>query len=198
MIRQAEQADVDAITRIRESVTIDMGRLDDTDYAVNMQRQGFLFPSGPTQEQLIVELVDYRVVQRDQNIVGFYALHAEQEDLTSEQTGVSWLKPGLEESYFSLPHALLSSVSVESGVRHRGIATEMLEDAEQQARGRGASHLFAFVALTPVTNFASMMFHEKNGFDRAATSSPHLFVADNGFQVEGYQFFLYGKHLYKA
>jgi len=46
------------------------------------------------------------------------------------------------------------------------------------------------IVVSPVTNVASMMFHEKNGFERVALLEPTQSVGMAGFQN-----LLYGKQL---
>jgi N-acetylglutamate synthase-like GNAT family acetyltransferase len=196
MIRQAELSDLNDIVRIRESVTIDMDRLDDLEYRVDMQRNGFLLPSGPNAEELREELSQYSVSEHEEQVVGSFYVHADQ--IIPQEQNVFWLKPNLRDAYYSSPQGRIGGISVSPDSRQKGVATEMLHAAEKRFRAEGIHWLFAFIVLTPVTNFASMMFHEKNGFDRVATSSPYLFEAGNGFQIEGYQFMLYGKQLAEA
>jgi ribosomal protein S18 acetylase RimI-like enzyme len=79
--------------------------------------------------------------------------------------------------------------------KQRGVATEMLRAVERQVQARGVDWVFSFVVVTPVTNFASMMFHEKNGFERAAILGPDEYVTENGFRLDVFQSFLYGKRV---
>ncbi len=46
MIRQAELADFDAITNIREATALDVSKIQDIDYRIEIERSGFLLSTG--------------------------------------------------------------------------------------------------------------------------------------------------------
>jgi ribosomal protein S18 acetylase RimI-like enzyme len=194
MIRQAELADFREITQVRDSVTLDMDRLrDDVDYRVQVQQDGFLLPTGIDFDHFQADLPNYGVAENEGEVAGYCHLSYCQGMSPAE---VSWLKPELKDVYWSVTeHAELDGIGVSPQAKRGGIASEILQAAEGRVRARNIPWLFSFVVLTPVTNFASMMFHEKNGFNRVAVLHPTIYEDANGFQLDGFQSFLYGKQV---
>jgi ribosomal protein S18 acetylase RimI-like enzyme len=188
MIRKAQTADFDSVTRIRQSLALDLHKLGDTDYKVQIQRSGFLLPLGLTIEEFLEDIEKYIVYVHDEEVVGYLRVDEEQE--IGPDNEVIWFRPDLKDLYFSKPHADIGGVGVLPEASQHGLATKMLHEVEKQVHERGVAYLFSFVVLSPVTNFPSMMFHEKNGFERIA-----VLVPKSSYGMEGYQSLLYGKKL---
>jgi len=188
MIRQAELADFDAIVHIRESVALDVDRLDDADYRVQIQRDGFLLPTGLSLERFQAVLPSYSVAEREGQVAGYLRLQENQ--AMPPEADVFWLRPDLKDAYYSKPHAGIYGIGVLPEAKQHGVATEMLEVAERQVRARNVTWLFSEIVTSPVTNLASLIFHEKNGFERVALTEP-----TQAYGMEGFQDLLYGKQL---
>ncbi len=188
MIRQGELADFDAVVQIRESTALEIDRLDDADYRVHIQRNGFLLPSGLSIEDFEADLPDYNVAEQEGRVVGYLRL-TEEHDISTEAEAF-WLKPGLKDVYYSDPHAYIYGIGVLPDAKQCGTGREMLQAAEQRARASNIPWLFSVIVTSPITNIASMIFHEKNGFERAAI----LEVAEEA-GLEGFQNLVYAKSL---
>ena len=189
MIRQAELADFDAIVHIRESVALDVDRLDDTDYRVQIQRDGFLLPTGLSIERFQAEFYQTcSVAEREGQVVGYVRLQEDQDMPPGAE--VSWMRPDLKDAYYANPHAGIYGIAVLPEAKQHGVATEMLQAAERQVRARNVTWLFSEIVTSPVTNLASLIFHEKNGFERVALTEP-----TQAYGMEGFQNLLYGKKL---
>jgi GNAT superfamily N-acetyltransferase len=193
MIRHAQPSDFESIGDIRGGLRLDVSRLSEPSYRVQIQSEGFLFPYYPTSDDFEADLPNYYVAEEHEQAVGFFRMREDQD--IPDDTSVAWLRPELEDVYWSSPHAGLDGIGVLKGEHSRGIGSKMLQSAEQITRTRDVNWLFSFVVLTPVTNFASMMFHEKNGFDRVAVLGPSQYANKNGFKLDVFQSFLYGKQL---
>ena len=190
MIRQAELADFEAITHIRESTALDVDRIGDADYRVHIQRSGFLLPTDLRIEDFQTDLPNYSVAERKGQVAGYLCLSATQGMALETGEASTWLRPDLKDIYFSNPHAYIYGLGVLPEAKHQGIATEMLQVAERQVRLQHISWLFSAIVTSPVTNCASMLFHEKNGFERVALTRPAQELGMKEFQN-----LYYGKRL---
>lgn len=188
MIRQAELADFDAITRIRESTALNVSRIQDANYRVEIERSGFLLPTDLSIEDFQADLPNYIIAEQEVQVVGYLCLRGTQSKSLKE--GAFWLRPELESIYFSQPHAAINWVGVLPEAKKHGLATDMLHAAEQQVRAQHIPWLFSAIVMSPVTNIASLLFHEKNGFERIALTEP---TYDHG--MDGFQNLYYGKQL---
>jgi ribosomal protein S18 acetylase RimI-like enzyme len=188
MIRQAKLSDFDAIVHIRESVALDITRLEDKDYRVQIQRSGFLLPTGLGIEEFRADVSSYSVAEREGQVAGYLRLTEEQE--VPPEAEAFWLRPDIRDVYYSRPHAYIWGIGVLPEAKHHGMATEMLQTAERQSRARNAPWLFSEIVTSPVTNLASLLFHEKYGFERIALGEPK-----QAYGMEGFQNLVYGKRL---
>ncbi len=106
------------------------------------------------------------------------------------ETKTFWYRPDIKDVYYSNPHAYLYGIGVLPEINHHGVGTEMLQAAERQVRAKNIPWLFSEIVNAPVTNIASMLFHEKNGFERIALVDP-----TQAHDMEGFQNLVYGKCL---
>lgn len=120
--------------------------------------------------------------------VAFLRIDEEQE--MDINTGAHWVVTDLKSVYFSKPHAGLGGISVLPEFGRTGIATNLLESTVNLLRKKDIKYLFSFVVISPITNFPSMIWHEKIGFERIAILNP-----DSLFGMDNYQSILYGKKL---
>lgn len=187
MIRQAEMSDFDAIVDVRESVALEVDRLDQPDYRIQVQKNGFLLSTGLTMEEYAADISNYLVAGQER-VFGYLCLH-DYMDVSSEESNL-WLRPDAQKAYSTSPYAYIHGVGVWPGVHRAGIASEMLQAAEQKAQADGASWLFSMIVTSPVTNIASLLFHERNGFERAAI----LEVTEEA-GLESFQNLVYAKQL---
>lgn len=188
MIRQAEMADFGAITHIRESTALEVSRIQDPEYRVEIERRGFLLPSGLSVEDFQTSIASYDVAEREGQVIGYVRLTEEQDMLPS--TKAFWYRPDIKDVYYANPHAYIWGIGVLPEASHHGVGTEMLQAAERQVQAKNIPWLFSEIVIAPVTNIASMLFHEKNGFERIALQEP-----TQAHGMEGFQNLVYGKPL---
>lgn len=179
MIRQAEVADFEAVTHVRESLALDIGRLDDPAYRLQIQRSGFLLPGGSTEEEFTSASVNYGLAERDDKVIGYVRVESEQDISEGEIT--HWHRPEMQEVYYTDPHAYVWGIGVLPELKGQGVAAELLEAAEKRTRAQGIPWLFSEIVASPVTNIPSMIFHEKNGFQRVAIGMPREHLDMRGF-----------------
>lgn|GEM_PF-6795238 len=188
MIRQAQAADFAAITTIYDSLALDVSRLvKDSDYRLQVQHSGFLLSGEVSFEKFKKEAHQYTVWEDAGKVVGYVCIKEEPE--TTKQK-YSWLRDDLKTLYFSEQGANLGRIGILPAAKQRGLATALLQDAERRLQARKVPGLFSFVVLSPITNFPSMMFHERHGFERVAVMQPCFL-----FGMDGYQALMYGKKL---
>jgi GNAT superfamily N-acetyltransferase len=189
MIRQATINDFADIKQIKEVLALEVTNLNNLEYKLRVQQKGFLLKSSYTEENMTQDLQKiYLAYEEGGKVIGFVRIDEEQE--MSRNADAFWFRPEMKESFFIMPHADLGGISVLPEHEHQGIATKMLGVAEREVKAKGIAYLFSFVVLSPVINFPSIMFHEKNGFDRlACVNAPEL------FEMKNFQSFLYGKKL---
>jgi ribosomal protein S18 acetylase RimI-like enzyme len=188
MIRQAQIADFEAITKIYASLALDVPRLGkDSDYRLQVQQSGFLLSSEVGFQEFQQEMQGYTLFEDAGKLAGYICIEEEPE-MSKEEW--SWFRDDLKALYFSERRANLGRIGVLSTTKQRGIATALFQDAERRLRAKKVPSLFSFVVLSPVTNFPSMRFHEKHGFERVAVMEPCLL-----YGMDSYQAFMYGKKL---
>jgi GNAT superfamily N-acetyltransferase len=189
MIRPATLTDYEAIASIRQSLALDTTKLEDSDYVEQVQQDGFLVALDINHEAFVANVANYIVGETDEGeINGFLRLDDEQEMAHDEVP--QWFSPEMKDIYWTLPHANIGKIAVLPTAKRQGLGTQMLAGAEQLTRERQIPWLFAYVAYKPITNYASMRFHAKNGFQQIALERPQF-----AYNMQDYQGMLYGKKL---
>lgn len=189
MVRQVLPSDYEAFLQIHKETNLSLENLKDPKYKFHIQKNGFLLPSTLTKEHFEKDLGKIHFVYEVNNrAVGFLRIDEEQEmDMSDE---VSWLRPDLKDLYFSKPHADIGGLAVLPEFGKTGIATKLLIASIEKIKEKNIPYLFSFVVISPITNFPSMIWHEKNDFERVAVSNPHTL-----FDMKNYQSFLFGKKI---
>lgn len=190
MIRQAQTEDYEAIQKIKSALGIDRSKLDNRDYRVSLQKNGFvLFPNLEKSdfEQDLQKI--FLVYEQESEIVGYIKIDTEQE-MTKESKPI-WFQEHMEPLYFSSPHAVIAPIAVSPTAKHKGVGTALVQEAIKRIKQRqDILYLFSFVVLFPIINTSSILFHEKCEFDRIAVTS-YL----DACELKPYQSVLYGKRL---
>ncbi|MGC1176652.1 MAG: GNAT family N-acetyltransferase [Candidatus Saccharimonadales bacterium] len=194
MVRSAELTDYDSIVQIREDLAVDISSLGESEYRVQIQQNGFLLPLGLSIEEFEQDLSQYIVSALDGEVVGYLRLDLDEEREIEPEETVSWFNNNLKDLYFSTPHANIGGVGVQMGTKRTGLGTALLQDAEQQAYAMRIPYLFSSVVSSPITNFASILFHEKNGFERVAIYSTQVKYLGMAY----FQSILYAKRLFRS
>src|SRR5581483_4070259 len=168
MIRQVRPDDFATVKTIKVSSELEPSKIDDVHYRLTVEKSGFLLP-GYDETDFINDLHKIHLVyEEDGNILGFIRIDEEQEMPADADT--TWFRPDLKDIYFAKPHADIGGIGVRSHVSKKGIASELLRGAIDFVREKvNVDYLFSFVIVSPVTNIPSLLFHEKNGFERIAT-----------------------------
>lgn len=189
MIRSAEPSDYEGITAIRDALVLDVAGLNRPEYVAKLEENGFLVPVGLARSDFEDHASDYIVSEIDGEVAGFLRLDDEQEMEAHEEP--RWKNPELEEIYWSAPHVSIGKIAVAPAMKKRGIAGTMLAEAEQRAKAKGVKFLFSFiVTCDPPTNYPSISFHTRNGFQVAAPLEPQV-----AYGIPDYVATLYGKRL---
>jgi ribosomal protein S18 acetylase RimI-like enzyme len=190
MIRHVAQRDYSDILLIKKKLLLDASKINEPSYRVTTEKSGFFLYKKPQSMEVFVNDLEkvYFVYEENGKVKGYVRIDKEQE--MARDAYVFWFRPELKDLYFSLPHAAMAGIGLLPEIAHKGIAKELLAAATAEVKKENISYLFSFIALSPMTNIASMLFHERNGFERIATCTiPELFGLKN------YQSILYGKKL---
>ena len=190
MIRPAKPEDYKAIIKIRKLLALDLSRLDNPDYRLKTQKSGFLLPTNLTYPDFNRSMQTYSVFEEEGKIVAYTKVDDKQDVASGSR--MLWFEPQWEKLYYDKPHAYLYGIGVTPEARHRGIASEMLKPILKKARNN-CPYLFSIVVTSPILNFASVMFHESNDFQRIANVLEPLPL----FKSSQYQATLYVKDLGK-
>jgi len=189
MIRQAQPTDYEAIKDIDEKLTIDTQKISERDYLSNMERSGFLVQNTFTLEKFEKEITTtFLVTEIEEKIVGY--LRIEDATYLDKERPAIVYKPELVESQIKKPYKYLDRISLLPEYRGRKLASKMLTAAEKLLKNEEVGYLYSFVVVSPITNTASIIFHDYNGFERVDISKTFTFA---GF--ENYQSFKYCKKL---
>lgn len=185
MIHLSTVADLSSIQNIIDILSLDVTKSNDIQYKVNAQKNGFVIPYKLPLEEFENKENKFFIHEESGVIDGFIWVEEKQE--IGQEDYVDWFKPELKENYFSKEHRCLGKMGVLPDKWGKGIGTELLDIVIQNI---DVPYLYSFVVLSPISNMASMLFHEKNGFERVAISvSKHL------FGMENYRSILYAKKL---
>lgn len=189
IIRPAEIPDYESIAAIRDTLALDVSRLDDLNYAAAVEEDGFLAPVQISKAEFTEQISNYVVGEVGGAVAGFLRLDDEQE-MDADEVPI-WIDPAMEEVYWQRPHANIGKVAVLPEMGRKGIASAMLAEAERRASQKGAEFIFSFiVTCQPPTNLASIRFHAKNGFQMMAPLE-----TQTAYGIDNYVATLYGRKL---
>jgi GNAT superfamily N-acetyltransferase len=187
MIRSAVLDDFEEIVNIKKLLALNIKRLDDDSYKLDIEKNGFLIPSEYTEEEFFTDLTKVFFVNEDHGKINAFIRIDDVQELR-KATETDWIKHDLKEIYFSFPHACIGGIAVLPERAHSGIASQMLTAAEREIKSRGYKYLFSSVTSAPIKNYPSIRFHEKNKFEQIAITKPHVL-----FGIENYQSILFAK-----
>jgi len=192
MVRQIKLQDYEDILHIKESLLLDYSRINESEYRVKSEQAGFFVYKKPqTKEEFVKDLQKIHLVYEENGKVkGYLRIDESPEMKNDKDFDVLWYKPEMRDVYYTLPHAALAGIGLLPEIAKKGIAKELLTTAIAEVKKKDIPYVFAFVVLSPVTNIASLLFHERNGFERIACCT-----ASELFDLKNFQSFLYGKKL---
>ena len=192
MIRQVRAEDYDDIKSIKETLLLNSSRINEPEYHVKTEQAGFfLYKKQQTVEEFTKDLQKIHLVyEENDQVKGYLRIDDSQEMENDTDVDVLWYKPEMREIYFSVPHAAMAGIGLLPEFANKGIAKELLDSAIREVRKKEIPYLFSFVAVSPMTNIASLLFHERNGFGRIACCT-----TSEMFGLKNYQSFLFGKKL---
>ena len=96
------------------------------------------------------------------------------------------------ETAIDKPFRYLDRISLLPQYRGMKLASKMLQEAERLLINQGIGYLYSYVVISPITNTASIIFHDYNGFERVDISKTLTFAG-----LKNYQSFKYCKKLIK-
>lgn len=172
MIRNATTEDVKSLFRLYKRVSLNKEKLSDPLYRASIQRSGFLL-GGDTEEdmkRLIEQSVCFLVYEQRANILGF-AIASTEKEYKDDQYKI-WFDKNIKQIYYRNTSVSLLSIAVDPEVSGKGVAGKLLYVLEQKLKLQEFCYLFPVIAISPITNCPSFVFHEKHGFERIATGIP--------------------------
>lgn len=186
MIRKAEKTDLDQIFHLYRENALDISRIDDLSYAAKAQADGFVVALEGREEveKRIERNFLFHVYEEDNEIQGFIIINKEIYFPKGEDN-IIWFDHTIKSNYFTGKDSItLHEIIVTRDYRERGIGKQLLESTSTALRENGYKHLFSIVTFAPVTNMPSVIFHTKNGFERACVTMPFdLFGMKNYMSV---------------
>ena len=185
MVRHVTEKDYDTIQEIRHPYILDIDNLSDQEYRWKMQKSGFVGEFTPVEFK--EDLHHLFLVDEDKSgILGYLRIDSDREYKDNDKK--VWFSEAFKQSYFEGNHAEIGMIGTREDAKRIGVATGLLDFAMIELQKKKIPYLFSIVAISPLTNFPSMMIHEKWEFIRAAVSSPH-----HHFDMDNYQSILYAK-----
>ena len=189
MIRTASPKDFPDILEIKKQYALNISEISNPEYRKSAEKSGFLLPGDYTKEEM-QELINeiFLVDEEYGKVVAYFSIISKQE--LNPKSEREWLIPELKDVYFSSPHGEIWGMAVSEEFGNRGIAKKLLERGLAEVKNWGASYLFSFVVYKPISNLASIRFHERNGFQRAAIRQPSPFMG-----IDNYQSIVYARKI---
>lgn len=189
MIRQAVTTDFNSIRKIQESLILDTTHISNQVTRVSIAMRGFLVGSIYTHDSFHADIhKTFLVYERTRRVVGYLRVDEKQEIHVSTDT--NWYVPDLKNAYFSFPHATMGALAVLPEYQNHHIGNELLATAVDNLKKSNRSSLYSCVVVSPITNIASLLFHERNGFQRVGVTYHKKL-----FGLLNYQSFLYRLNL---
>jgi L-amino acid N-acyltransferase YncA len=192
MIRKAVPNDLEQIYRLYQNYSLDTTKVTDSNYAANVQRDGFLIALESKKD--IADRIQndflFTVFEEDGKVAGFINVNKEIY-FPEEANNIIWFDKALKKQYFHDDTSIvLHQIIVDETYKGKGIGKKLLEESIQTLRTASYKDLFSIVTLGPVTNCASILFHTKNGFGRVCVTMPI-----DLFGLKNYQSLLFHKRI---
>ncbi len=163
------------------NISLNRELLYDKNYRYRIQKEGFLLglDTKDDLQQFISDDNLFLVYENDHQLRGYLMIDYKKDFLDDEYK--MWFDGNGKHLYYDLSlGASLNTVAVDRSSREKGIAFQLLSEAEQQLKKTGVKNLFSIITSAPITNCASLLFHTKMGFNRLAVSKPRkMFELDN-------------------
>lgn len=191
MIREAKSTDSEQIKSIINNYILDREKLDDFVYCAKKQRDGFIATADfeDLQEKVHSSKL-FNVYEKEETICGFIVANRELY-FPEEAQNIIWLDKNAKEVYFHGEKSIeLHYIAVEPSYKNKGVATKLFEQSISELKNEGFTDLFSIVALGPLTNCSSIIWHTKRGFKRVCVTMPF-----DIFGMKDYQSILFHREL---
>ncbi len=174
MIRKATPDDLESIYSLYKANSLDITNLVDPTYATKIQRDGFLLDLEEKSD--ILERIQtntiFNVYELEGNVVGFININKEIY-FPEDSDNIIWFDNDLKNKYYHRDSSItLHEILISQTHKEQGIGKQLLENSLQILKEMDYTDLFSIVVFAPLTNCASVLFHAKNGFERACVSMP--------------------------
>jgi len=192
MIRRALLSDLDNVYDLYSIQSTDISQINNSEYSAQVQTNGFIVPleSKESIKDQIQNHFLFNVYESDGEITGFIDFNKEIY-FPEEADNIIWLDKKLKDVYFHDDSSIaLHEIVVNKEHRGKGVGRKLLENAISELSSRKYQHIFSIVALSPLTNCPSIIFHTKNKFERVCVTMPI-----NLFGLENYQSLLFYKKI---
>lgn len=174
MIRKATPDDLETIFSLYEANSLDISRITDPVYATKVQRDSFLIALEDKNEMLdrIQSNLLFLVYETEGKVVGFININKEIY-FPEDADNIIWFDDSLKKSYFHSDTSItFHEIIIDREYKGQGIGKKLLDESLKTLKEKQYTDLFSIVAFAPVTNCASLLFHERNEFQRACVSMP--------------------------
>lgn len=171
MIQKAKEEDFERINSVYKSCLINIKKINDPEYAANIQKSGFLIPLSTKEERRrrIKKSQIFKVYKNKDNILGFIDINKEFY-FPENADNIIWFDQGLKNEYFhGNQSTVLHLVAVDPKYARQRIASKLLQSCLKELRKKKIKYLFSLVVLGPITNCPSLIFHHQHGFKRITT-----------------------------
>lgn len=186
IIRQATLEDQEQILSLQSQNILD----NKISQNINPEKSGFLIGNYlPTDFQNDIQQI-FLVAIINHDIVAYLRINDHKEYIDNDKK--IWHSLALKNHYYQNPHKEIGAIVVQDKYRNLGIAGKLLTTCCEQLKKQQINYLFSIIPLAPYRNFASLKFHEKNGFKQIASAKP-----SDLFGLKNYQSSLFIKEISK-
>lgn len=191
MIRKAAAEDLEEIQKLHGQYILDISKVNDPEYGAKVQNEGFTVSSGESDLlKRIQESLIFNVSIVDGRLAGYIDINKEIY-FPEDAENIIWLNTDLKNVYFHQEDSIkLHHIATSPDFRGKGIASELLNKSLEELKEKGYKHLFAIVTTSPLTNNASIAFHEKMGFKKVCITKPI-----DLFSLKNYESLLFYKQI---
>ncbi len=193
MIRKATINDLEQIHSLYKEYSLDISHSGDIGYATKFQRDGFLI-AVENKEDIAKRIQNdtlYDVFEENNKIAGFININKEIY-FPEEADNIIWFDNESKQKYFHADTAItLHEIIIDQVYKGNGIGKQLLEYSLRKLKEKDYTDLFSIIALAPLTNCASLLFHTRNGFERACVTMPIEL-----FGLKNYQSLLFHKKIF--